>query len=93
MDIVKNKYFEGCHCKKVLFEFFSQIKVKLITCNFTICKLLRYLHLIPHEDFKLINNIKNIQSYQFGAKKAKHYFCKFTNLDLTRMDLALIIIV
>ena len=36
------------------------------------------MHLIiPHKDFKLISNIKNIQSYQFGTKKAKHFFCKF----------------
>ena len=78
MDILKKKYLGGCHCKKVLFEFTSLIKVKLIKCNCTICKPLRYLHLIiPHKDFKLISNIKNIQIYQFGTKKAKHFFCKF----------------
>ena len=94
MDTVKKKYLAGCHCKKVLFEFVSDIKVKLIKCNCSICKPLRYLHLIiPHEDFKLISNKKNIRSYQFGTKKVKHFFCKFcekkvfTNLDLIKMHL------
>ena len=81
MDIFKKKYLGGCHCKKVLFEFTSLIKVKLIKCNCTICKPLRYLHLIiPHKDFKLISNIKNMQTYQFGTKKAKHFFCKFCGI-------------
>ena len=78
MDIFKKKYIGGCHCKKVLFEFISLIKVKLIKCNYTICKPLRYLHLIiPHKGFKLVSNKKNIQSYQFGTLKAKLFFCKF----------------
>ena len=75
MDMVKKKYYGGCHCQKVIFEFISPIKVKLIKCNCTICKPTRYLHLIiPHEDFKLISKIKNIQSYQFGTKKAKRFY-------------------
>ena len=81
MDIVKKKYFGGCHCTKVLFEFFSLNKVKLIKCNCSICKPSRYLLLIiTHEDFKLISNKKDIQSYQFGTKKAKHFFCKFCGI-------------
>ena len=75
MDIFKKKYIGGFHCKKVLFEFISLIKVKLIKCNCTICKPLRYLHLIiTYEDFKLISNIKKIQSYQFGTKKPNIFF-------------------
>ena len=62
-------------------KFFALAKVKLIKCNCTICKPLRYLHLIiPHEDFKLISNKENIQSYEFGTKKAKHLFCKFCGI-------------
>ena len=77
MDAVK-KYLGSCHCKKVLFEFISLVKVKLIECNCTICKPSRYLHLIiVHENFKLISNKKSIQIYQFGTKRAKHFFCKF----------------
>ena len=100
MDILKKKYLGGCHCKKVLFEFTSLIKVKLIKCNCKICKPLKILVLIiSHKDFKLISNIKNIQSYQLVKKKAKHFFCRFcgvkvfTNLDLIRMHIASIIIV
>ena len=100
MRTVKKKYLGGCHCKKVLFEFISLVKVKLIKCNCTICKPLRYLHLIiPHEDFKLISNIKNIQSYQFGTKKAKYFFLNFLelnffiNLDLIKIHLAFIVLV
>ena len=81
MNVVKKKYFGGCHCKKVSFEFFSLNKVKLIKCNCTICKPSRYLHLIiAHTDFKLISNKKYIQSYEFGTRKAKHFFCKFCGI-------------
>ena len=69
MDIFKKKYLGGCHCKKVLFEFTSLIKVKLIKCNCTICKPLRYLHLIiPHKDFKLISNIKKFKAISLEQK-------------------------
>ena len=76
--MTKKKYIGSCHCKKVLFNFISPIEVKLIKCNCTICKPSRYLHLIiPHKNFKLISNKRNIQNYQFGTKKANHFFCKF----------------
>lgn len=81
MGLVKKKYVGGCHCRKVLFHFFSLTKVILIKCNCTICKPTSYLHLIiPHKDFKLISNKKNILKYQFGTKQASHYFCKFCGI-------------
>ena len=81
MDIVKKKYVGGCHCRKVLFHFTSPTKVKLIKCNCSICKPLRYLHLIiPHKDFKLISDKKNIQGYQFGTRQANHFFCKICGI-------------
>ena len=81
MDITKKEYFGSCHCKKALFRFISPIKVNIIKCNCTICKPSRYLHLIiPHREFKLISNKKYIQSYQFGTKKANHFFCKFCGI-------------
>lgn len=70
----KKKYLAGFHCKKGLFEFVSQIKVKLIKYNCTICKPLRYLHLIiPHEDFILISNKKIFEATSLAQKKAKHF--------------------
>ena len=100
MDTVKKKYLGGCHCKKVLFEFISLVNVKLIKCNCTICKPLRYLHLIiSHEDFKLVSNIKIFKAISLEQKKPNIFFVGsvelkvFTNLDLIRMHIALIIIV
>ena len=81
MNIIRKKFIGGCHCKKVLFHFISPTIVKIIECNCSICKPNRYLHLIiPHDDFKLISDKKNIYNYQFGTKKAKHFFCKFCGI-------------
>ena len=39
------------------------------------------MHLIiPHRNFKLISNKEYIQNYQFGTKKANHFFCKFCGI-------------
>ena len=39
--------------------------------------MLDYEHLfIVHDDFKIIEGNELITEYSFGAKKAKHFFCK-----------------
>ena len=73
----KKKYQGSCHCKKILFHFFSPLKIKIIKCNCSMCKHLSYLHLIiPHNDFKLLSDIKQLRPYKFGTKNATHYFCE-----------------
>ena len=72
----KKKFQGSCHCKKVLFYFFSPSKVKVIKCNCSICKHLSYLHLIiPHDDFKLLSDNKYLRTYKFGTMNAYHLFC------------------
>ncbi len=77
MAIKRKKYFGSCHCKKILFHFIAPTEVKIIECNCSICKPLRFLHLIiPHNDFKLISGKKYMNNYQFMTKKAIHFFCR-----------------
>ena len=72
----KKKYQGGCHCKRILFNFFSPPKVKVVKCNCSICIHLSYLHLIiPHNDFKLLSDSKLLNSYKFGTNSANHFFC------------------
>jgi len=71
------KYSGSCHCKKILFKFYSKNEVSVINCNCSICAPLRYLHLIiPHNDFFLLSNKKELITYKFETKKAIHFFCK-----------------
>ena len=71
------KYLGSCHCKNVLFSFYSAEKVKVIECNCSICKPLSYLHLIiPHRSFSLIKGETFLKRYTFGTKSAIHFFCR-----------------
>ena len=78
---MKKKYTGSCHCKKVLFNFYSSDRVTVIRCNCSVCKPISYLHLIiPHNDFFLINGKNNINEYKFGTKKAIHKFCNICGI-------------
>ena len=71
------EYFGGCHCGDIKFKFMANESVEIWKCNCTICKMQDYEHLfIKHDDFKIIEGTELIAEYSFGAKKAKHLFCK-----------------
>ena len=71
------EYFGGCHCGKVKYKFSSNDSVEIWKCNCSICKMSDYEHLfIHHNDFQILEGDNLLNEYSFGAKKAKHLFCK-----------------
>ncbi len=71
------EYFGGCHCGKVKYKFDSTDSVEIWKCNCSICKMSDYEHLfIHHNDFQVLEGDNLLNEYSFGAKKAKHLFCR-----------------
>lgn len=67
----------GCHCGQVTFEVQAPADFALDDCNCSVCFKTGYLHLIvPSERFKLLSGGDDLSTYQFGAKVAKHHFCR-----------------
>lgn len=66
----------GCHCGAVRFRVKVR-KYEAIACNCSICQKKGILHLIvPPEDFELLQGAKNLSTYTFNTRIAKHHFCK-----------------
>jgi hypothetical protein len=69
-------YKGSCHCGSIIIEIdsdFSNIK----QCNCSICiRKNAKMNLISKDKFKIIKGLDNLSLYEFGTKKAKHFFCK-----------------
>jgi hypothetical protein len=66
----------GCHCGAVRFEIETDI-TKATECTCSICTRKGALHhRVPPERFTLLAGRDALALYQFGSKKAKHWFCK-----------------
>lgn len=71
------KHSGGCHCGRVRFEVESTPDIEADQCNCSICRMAGYLHLIvPMKQFKLLQGEADLETYEFGSKVAKHYFCR-----------------
>ena len=73
------KRYEGsCHCGLIHFSFESEVVAKGVRCNCSFCaKRGTLVHLVSSDaEFKLDAAVDALSFYQFGPKKAKHYFCK-----------------
>lgn len=67
----------SCHCGKVRFEVEAPADIEAQQCNCSICRKSGYLHLIvAKRDFHLQSDEELLQSYQFGSRVARHYFCR-----------------
>ncbi len=76
MDQKKLLIRGGCHCGRVIFEFFTPRQVTVLECNCSICRMTGFKHLIvPHQNFRLISGEEALLEYRFGTGKAAHLFC------------------
>jgi hypothetical protein len=73
------EYHGSCHCGKVRFSFESAPIEKGIRCNCSICArkgALMSPEPIPEAELKIEAEDGALGLYQFGAKTAKHFFCR-----------------
>ncbi len=71
------KHFGGCHCGAVRFEIEAPAEFEVGDCNCSMCSRTGYQHLFVTRDrFRLLSDEKDITTYQFNTKVAKHLFCK-----------------
>lgn len=69
------KYTGGCHCGKVRFEAYMDIK-DAISCNCSMCsKRGSLLVFVPEENFTLLSGEDLLTDYQFNKKVIHHFFC------------------
>ena len=72
-------YSGNCHCGNITFTFSQETIDRGLRCNCSICRrkgaLMSPFTLAPDEiDIQVKNDALGL--YQFGAKVAKHFFCK-----------------
>ncbi|MCU7907201.1 MAG: GFA family protein [Candidatus Thiodiazotropha sp. (ex Epidulcina cf. delphinae)] len=74
------EHYQGsCHCGAVRFSFEGDEIDRGIRCNCSICSrkgAMMTLQAIPPAQFTIEAEEGTLELYQFGAKTAKHYFCK-----------------
>jgi len=74
------EHYQGsCHCGAVRFSYEGEPIDRGIRCNCSICKrkgAMMSAYLIPEERLRIDADEGALGLYQFGAKTAKHYFCK-----------------
>lgn len=74
------KHYTGsCHCGAVRFTFEGEEIEKGLRCNCSICArkgALMYPEFIPGAALDIDAEDRALGCYEFGAKTAKHYFCK-----------------
>ncbi len=68
-------YRGGCHCGRVAYEVEGDLR-EVSECNCSICTQKAYLHwIVPRESFRLLTPEKDLATYQFNKRVAKHHFC------------------
>ncbi len=73
------QYQGSCHCGVVRFSFEGEEITKGLRCNCSMCSrkgAMMTPFVIAPELFKIDAQDDALGLYQFGAKTAKHYFCK-----------------
>jgi len=69
-------YRGSCHCGRVRFEIFTAL-TRVSECNCSICTRKGYLHhMVSADRFRLIQGEPDLETYQFGTKRARHHFCR-----------------
>lgn len=71
-------YQGSCHCGAVRFSFEAEPIAKGLRCNCSLCArkgAMMSPEPIPREQLKIEAQEGALGLYQFGQKRAKHYFC------------------
>ena len=67
----------SCHCGAIKFEVEAPDEVEVENCNYSICNMSGFLHLIvPARNFRLLSGENNLTTYTFNTGVAQHKFCK-----------------
>ncbi|MET0104486.1 MAG: GFA family protein [Sedimenticola sp.] len=73
------EYKGSCHCGAVKFSYTGEAIEKGLRCNCSICSrkgAMMSSEVIPLEKLKIDAEESALGLYQFGAKTAKHHFCR-----------------
>ncbi|MES9965716.1 MAG: GFA family protein [Sedimenticola sp.] len=73
------EYKGSCHCGAVKFSYTGEAIEKGLRCNCSICSrkgAMMSAEVIPLEKLKIDAEENALGLYQFGAKTAKHHFCR-----------------
>jgi hypothetical protein len=73
------EYSGSCHCGAVQFSYEGESIVRGLRCNCSICSrkgAMMSSQVIPLAELKIQAEQGVLGLYQFGAKTAKHFFCK-----------------
>jgi len=76
-------YRGSCHCGAVKFSYQGDKIEKGLRCNCSICArkgAMMTPETIPEERLNIVANDDALGLYQFGARTAKHYFCKICGI-------------
>ncbi|MGZ3159851.1 MAG: GFA family protein [Burkholderiaceae bacterium] len=77
------RYKGSCHCGAIHFSFETEPITKGVRCNCSFCsKRGALLSLVPEHAFKTEVKEDALNCYQFGPKKAKHYFCRHCGIQV-----------
>jgi hypothetical protein len=83
-EVAMPKYRGGCHCGAVQYEVEGEI-ADLDVCNCSICAKTAYIHWhVSPESFRLLTPEKAIETYEFGTRTAKHWFCRVCGISSFR---------
>ena len=75
--MVMQPYNGSCHCGAIRFSFEAEPFIQGVCCNCSFCSRRgTMVHLVPGAQFKMETKEGALGLYQFGAKQAKHYFCR-----------------
>lgn len=73
------RYEGSCHCGAVRFSYAGETVTRGLRCNCSICSrkgAMMSTEAIPRQRLSVAADDGALALYQFGAKTAKHYFCK-----------------
>ena len=67
----------GCHCGRVRYEVDAPVRVMVLDCNCSMCRMTAFQHLIvPAGRFRLVQGAGSLTEYRFNTGVARHLFCK-----------------
>ena len=73
-------YRGSCHCGRVQFKVLTAL-TQVMFCDCLLCQKKGVLHhRVPDERFTLKAGHNSLTLYQFGTRRARHWFCRYCGL-------------